>query len=816
MDVDARQSAPNRPDGAEIPFDGRPNLSRGGKSEGFGVGGAGAAARGFERRGRGEEGEGWLDGRKGVRCRRRKRHAQLSVQAGALGVLLLSVLFATAGGEDPDCASQCSPTASCLVLSFMGRNVTDDQNITTFQPIYGICSGNLTNFNLVTVGNDTLLLDDSWPEADDNTTNTTNTAIVWMNSSSTCRCPAGQIGDGCTCQMDCSIYTEICDSVPGTMCMNRPGNANYTCECLPGTTFDNGACVPCSNYTFKAHVGNDACSLCSDNFSPGSRGASENGSSSCICAPGHYMDSGGGRCLPCARGTYKADSGNETCSQCLMGSFQDKVGQSSCKTCPANTFNPRNGSVWRECFSCKACPPGQISPPGSTRRSMCTCDVGFTGQSGLVCRPCAAGEFKNFTGDGQCQSCSQFGDPFLYSDPGSEMCGCDKGYEGDPPIPTPRDGVCTECPRGSYKGFVGGFQGNCSLCPANTFSNVSAVASCEPCRNFSESAAGSLSQEDCVCFPGYTVELAHPNASEAESPCVACPAGEYKSLPGPSPCLECLVGSYSSAAGSATCQDCPAFTTTNGNRSASFSECRCQPGYSGNNAYNCSACPVNFYQPNVSFGECTPCPSHSTTLGESASTTCVCNDGFTIDYDSPTLACKPCSGQVPCQIGEFWRECLNELDAACDTCPTGATNPNHEITNIVVGIESCICDAGYHSQEFAGGECQVCPANTYKSLIGDSQCIACEEGLVSYNGSTSPFACGCVPGNTFNCECEEPPCDCTQVSDPMRTTSLCIISDCFPIFSFFRCCYLTYTLNGLGTRKSPARRHKPNSLSRPS
>lgn len=402
---------------------------------------------------------------------------------------------------------------------------------------------------------------------------------------------------------------------------------------------------------------------------------------------------------------------------------------------------------------------------------MCTCDEGYTGQNGLVCRPCAEGTFKNYTGDGRCTSCTIFGDPQLGSDTGMSMCGCKRGWDGPPSVPLPRSGNCSACPRGRYKGFVGGFGGNCSLCPRNTYSNLSGVAQCLPCRVFSESPEGSLSQLNCSCFPGYTLGPTGPipnsttNATYNDS-CVACPTGMFKNSSGPSLCENCTAGSYTEKAGSGYCNVCPPLTT-GPVASKSFLNCKCQPGYSGIDAFNCSACPPETYKPDVSFTPCTPCPLQSSNGGGTGNTTCTCNPGFTLDYSKTVLTCKACTGKFQCPNGQYWRTCTPLRDAGCEKCANGTTNANHSRpTHGEEGPAACICDKGYTGQREPGGPCSLCPADTYKPDISNAPCTRCRENLTSYPGSVSILSCSCVPGQTFECPpdgpCEVDPKDCEK------------------------------------------------------
>ena len=99
---------------------------------------------------------------------------------------------------------------------------------------------------------------------------------------------------------------------------------------------------------------------------------------------------------------------------------------------------------WLRRLACDACPAGSSSPPVSTSKTACTCNVGYAGVDGGPCEycaagtyqneppdhttytPCESGKFKTQGGSGVCLLCPQQSD----SAPQSINCMCNTGYSG--------------------------------------------------------------------------------------------------------------------------------------------------------------------------------------------------------------------------------------------------------------------------------------------------------------------------------------------------------------------------------------------------
>ena len=75
----------------------------------------------------------------------------------------------------------------------------------------------------------------------------------------------------------------------------------------------------------------------------------------------------------------------------------------------------------------------------------------------------------------------------------------------------------------------------------------------------------------------------------------------------------------------------------------------------------------------------------------------------------------------------------------CLACPTDSVSPVASTTST-----ACVCNAGWHGAN--GAICVACVAGTYKSHTGHSNCLACPKDSVSPVASTTITACVCNAG----------------------------------------------------------------------
>ena len=156
------------------------------------------------------------------------------------------------------------------------------------------------------------------------------------------------------------------------------------------------------------------------------------------------------------------------------------------------------------------CHANSSSGAGSDAAEDCTCDAGFVGLDGDVCRLCEPGRFC--PGGEVSVPCRLF----AFSAPGASQeaeCSCVSGYYS-----TNATAPCQKCPPGAW--CAGG---------------VGYV----PCANASTSAAGARAVQECFCEPGFwrgctrTKDSAghdagfvgadgQPCVLDFEQPCVQC------------------------------------------------------------------------------------------------------------------------------------------------------------------------------------------------------------------------------------------------------------------------------------------------------
>ena len=115
-----------------------------------------------------------------------------------------------------------------------------------------------------------------------------------------------------------------CRCKDGFLSIVDPVTKDLSCTCGPGTTLDNGACVPCTNGFFKSTTSTGACTSCNKfavkNAIQSKRPATS--PLSCMCSRGDYrvleppQESSNdptstfiGQCLPCPEGTLCDEAG---------------------------------------------------------------------------------------------------------------------------------------------------------------------------------------------------------------------------------------------------------------------------------------------------------------------------------------------------------------------------------------------------------------------------------------------------------------------------------------------------------------------------
>ena len=421
----------------------------------------------------------------------------------------------------------------------------------------------------------------------------------------------------------------------------------------------------------------------------------------CTCPAGMAGDSLNG-CSPCPPDTFKVDPGigapGDVCLPCsstattagATGATTDDaclcrpgyagaLGNDDCVACPLGTYKDTVASA----AQCQSCGPFAMTASlGSTTATACTCLAGFYGD-GLTCSPCPADTFKLTSGNGEvhdvCLPCTanstSNGATGLVS---VEDCLCKAGFSGA----TGYDS-CDDCPANSFKAQAGnGEEGQvCLACPTGTTT---------------AGATAAASASACVCFAGYY------GLSSGDGACQPCNTDTYKSAVG------------FGAAGD-VCLSCPANSTTSGAVGVSdMSQCMCRAGFFGDANAGCQACGTDVFKRNAGNGDvetCTVCGP----LSSSGNQTSI--------SDSSACLCKPgaygAQGHTSCQwcpVDTYKAGLENAV--ACTACGPNA------VTNGLIGsssVDACLCKPGFYGSH---GVCNPCPADTYKSGLGNGEAAA--------------------------------------------------------------------------------------------
>jgi hypothetical protein len=446
-----------------------------------------------------------------------------------------------------------------------------------------------------------------------------------------------------------------------------------------------------------------------------------------------------------------------------------------------------NGSV------CIDCPENSAAPAGSTARSSCLCNAGYTGPNGGTCVACMTGKYKSVTGSALCSDCPSD----TQSGPGSTAltsCVCNPGFTG------PDGGTCSACVAGKYKSVTGSVA--CTNCSANTYSNATGAAAVATCQNCLANLQASAGSTVCKCNAGYT--------GADGGTCTACLAGKYKSVTGSALCSDCqtnsisvsgstsvtscqcnagytgadggtctacVAGKYKSVTGSALCSDCQA-DSISAPGSTAVTSCQCNTGYSGLNGGTCTACQANFYKDTVGPAACTQCNvAAQSPVGSISSTSCICRAGY---YGSNQNNCQPCAsntysdtaGSLTCLQCPSNSEALGlniqKEDCKCNkgyTGPNGGTctactdteykdtvgpspcSPckNNSVSGCKHSASCCACESGYYGG--VGQQCTMCAPDTYTDVDGASACTPCPANTSSPAGTSSVYSCECIPGH---------------------------------------------------------------------
>eukprot|EP00960_Hanusia_phi_P066276 766358-Hanusia_phi.AAC.1 len=395
----------------------------------------------------------------------------------------------------------------------------------------------------------------------------------------------------------------------------------------------------------------------------------------------------------------------------------------SCTTagyyCPEMSTSP-NATVCPAGYYCDGvsripvqCHPHRTSEYGSKSSSDCYCREGYYGPqgAGVDGGSCVA------VGSDRCPAGSSTLSGLLWE------CKCDAGFTGN-------DGEeCIPCPPGSYKAARG--NSSCLLCPAGKFSSKIAADSesaCLPCMSHSNSAAGSTSNDDCLCDEGYKKDV---NVSGN--------------------CIPTDVRSWFMAGSCQSCTDkCASIGRTCANADPAASYVKTIASFLG---YPCDdiwqSIPEPYPAPGMELNHygytCNRCCVYGAS-GVTCDSVSVRYDGGCYSYHRRFCKCDPHhdtdgyytenDGSITlCSIGFYCQGGVRH------SCPENMTSSEG-----MTSVNDCICKPGLYrvsssSSSSSSSSCSMCPGGTYSKFAGSSACVTCPPGAFSIPGSSSCQTC---------------------------------------------------------------------------
>ena len=504
--------------------------------------------------------------------------------------------------------------------------------------------------------------------------------------------PAGSVAaEACVCDLGYA-------GVPGAPCE----------ACLPGFYRENAgeySCSACPTDTYNvdsASVSRAQCSDCPESTTSASGSAAP---LDCVCVAGFRSERVGDAnvCHQCAAGSFQPATNQTACVGCAAGTFSTAVGATAgtvCETCDAGFFTTVTGrSACRACAHstyqdqaladptaqpCTPCPAhSRHALNGSVDVTDCRCDAGYAQRGDGAnaadphrCELCTAGYYcpgdgvelvcppnhYSEAGSAVCTECANNSQALADSIVTVQECKCVAGAEGT------FDAGCVLCPPGEFQGAADGGVDACEPCAPGSYAVGRGNTACAACPGNASSAAGSDSETDCGCVPGFYG-----------------PAG--------GPCELCLEDHF--CPGGSAIEACRAHAAAP-EGSASQADCVCVAGYvSANATAACQRCPPDAYCPGGQAQE--QCPDNSFSLaGASVLAQCDCDPGYWREciVDTTTGLAVDSSGS-PCVI-EHARPCvLCGEDVVCANntlvhCPANSTAPAG-----TSDAHDCVCEPGF-------------------------------------------------------------------------------------------------------------------------
>ena len=341
---------------------------------------------------------------------------------------------------------------------------------------------------------------------------------------------------------------------------------------------------------------------------------------------------------------------------------------------------------------------------------------------------------------------------------------CRKGtYRGS----TDKDDACRNCSAGYYNDDTG--QGSCLPCIPGEFNDVAGAISCKECRVNSFSTLKNRQVPCDACAEGRTSDKGSTKCSDCapgkfknnvndKVVCTECPIGFAQEETHQTNCTQCKKGEEATAKGSSFCTSCDLgkFNLISGKDCLN---CPIGQFQDDKGKTKCKDCRKDTYgvelkktngdiRPALSNADCSKCPVKTTTgslVGQTAKSTCVCQDSYYYDASVETDAhedrCIECPEfEANCTVANitletmqsvpgYWRE--TKQDAVFFKCREG---------DCIGGLVHEQCRKGNR-----GALCAVCEIGFVRI---DGECTQCAVDLVA-DGYTGIIFAATVPPILF-------------------------------------------------------------------
>ena len=200
-----------------------------------------------------------------------------------------------------------------------------------------------------------------------------------VNGSSHClSCPSGEFS---------GIHGTSCVACPVNMNAAEGANAVTDCRCQEGYTGSYGvSCEACPSGKYKGSIGSALCSLCP--VGKYSSATAQTSVASCVtCPDASSSPPGSGNGADCICNIGFTGPNGQPCAPCAVGKYKDLNGTVECQSCPsvaATSFydHTRARHGFRQVPGWNT-----TSLPASTSLSSCTCAPGSLGNTGGPCSP---------------------------------------------------------------------------------------------------------------------------------------------------------------------------------------------------------------------------------------------------------------------------------------------------------------------------------------------------------------------------------------------------------------------------------------------